>query len=283
MFFVLSGFVYKEYEMVVFLKKKIHSLLIPVVFFSVLYTLYKIIVVQEKISWISVLLCKSNSYIHLYWFIWALLWTESIFFILKKIIKNNYFVLLFSIIILILLMFLNCEKILLNLPFCIGNVPYLLPFYAIGVCCKDTKFYNVSYCKLGLLFSIDIFICWKYMYGISYALLSFDNLLLDYIKAGIGISFFVLASKAIDTNKIKFVSSCLQKIGKESLWIYLVHGFFFWGLFKKLLCFIPQNEVIILIYILIASAVTIAIIYIEIIIYRIILERFIFNVLQSEK
>ena len=42
LFFFLSGFVYKDYEIKIFLKKKIRGLLLPVIVFSCIYTLYKI-------------------------------------------------------------------------------------------------------------------------------------------------------------------------------------------------------------------------------------------------
>lgn len=271
LFFFLSGFVYKDYEIKIFLKKKIRGLLLPVIVFSCIYTLYKIFVIKENINWIEALLCKSNSYIHLYWFVWTLLWTQVIYYLLDKIIRRRILILLISFFVLAVCMIVNGEGILLTIPFCLGNTPYLLPFFAIGVNVNEKKSSDnqvVSGRFLIVLFLLDIVVCTVFKFGISYALLSFDFLPLDYFKALLGIVIVVYGSKIIEQCEILWIPAVLQKMGKESLWIYLIHGFFFWGLFKKGLYFIPQNNTVILLYSFLFTIMTVFLIYFGIVTYR---------------
>ena len=265
MFFFLSGLVYKKYTTKAFFTKKAKGLLIPVLFFSALYTLYKFVIIGDKSDLLDILMCKSDSFIHLYWFVWTLLWVQVLFFILESITKNRFIVFILSIAVLIFCMTGNYRENLLNLPLCIGNTLFLLPFYIAGVLTK-----GINFCKLirffVIIFSMDLFICWIYKFGTSYALLAFKIWPLDYLKAILGT--MILISASIIVSKTKLLSSILQEIGKESLWIYLVHGFFFWGLFKKGINIVPQSTVAILIYTLLMTTFTILTIHFMVFIYK---------------
>lgn len=282
LFFFLSGFVYKKYTTEVFLKKKFKSLIVPLVTFTFLYTTYKYLIIGESIQLFDILICKSNSFIHLYWFIWTLLWTQIVYFFLDNIFGNNVYVMVISLVILMISMVNNYCTVLVNLPFCLGNVIVLLPFYVFGVIYKENE-NKFRFNCLFLILVTDILLCKIYNFGVSYALLAFDKWQIDYIKAILGIIIMVIISKKINVLKMDYLSITLQKIGRESLWIYLVHGFFFWGLFKKTLFFMPDNIICIMLYNFIYTILTIFIIYLTIYIYRRVKERIRFDVLQFEK
>lgn len=270
LFFLLSGFVYKKYDVKTFLKKRVKSLIFPVILFSFLYTLYKIIIIHEKIDLIGVLTCRSESFIHLYWFLWALFWVEIFYFTLNKVLDSKIIILFLSICILTICCLFKFNKILLDVPLCIGNLFFLLVFFAIGVVLKEKKIYKFKECYIVFFFVAHIFLCFIYKSGPSYALLSFGNWIIDYCKAILGaFALLGIAQKLSNSRK----SDIMQKIGMESVWIYLIHGFFFWGVFKKILKFIPKNNGYIIMYTCAFTIFTIVIIYGTILIYKKIVKR----------
>lgn len=267
LFFFLSGIVAKNETFTILIHKLKKGILFPTLIFSVIYTLYKLCLGNEIIYWSDIIFCKSNSFIHLYWFMWTMLWVKLVYQLLYDLLKKEHLVLVVSIVLVVISSFIDNHNFLLRLPLCTGNVCYTLPFYACGVVLKNLRTNHLRSIipVLCLMLSLLTNIIW--LDGVSYALLSFHHWTVDYLKAFLGIFTVIGLAQNIET-EMSTITNRLEKIGQESLYIYLIHGFFFWGLYKKLLQYIPDNFYFILLFTLLFTILTITIIHIAMCLFQ---------------
>lgn len=233
-------------------------IIVPLILFSLLYLLYKLLFIHDRVDIIDFLLCKNSSFIHLYWFLWAMLWIRLVYYVLNKVChQNSYLIFALASATVALFFWLKLGLICSNLPLCIGNVPYLMPFFALGVVVKNTGI-RVSIYDTVLLLIVSVILNHTICDGVSYALLSFgSNWLINYIQACIGILMIVGIAQYLE----KIGINSIEKIGKESLWIYLIHGFFFWGAFKKIISYFVTNNLCMFILTILSAISTVGVIY----------------------
>lgn len=258
LFFFLSGLVYKHKKWNDFLQGLLKNLLIPTIVFSILYFLYKALIIKENIDWWGIIVCDRHSYMHLYWFMWSLFWTKLLYYIIHSFIQSPKIILGLSIVVLYVCFFLKLNEFLIRMPLCLGNVPYVFVFYAVGVVIHNYKIVKVKVFVPFIMLGLSLLACVLRPASISYALLSFDFAPIDYVKAFLGIFFICIIAQVLEP---RITRDIIKKIGQESMYVYLIHGFFFWGIYKRVLDYILDNSLLVWVYTVLFTITTIIIIH----------------------
>lgn len=250
---------YKHKKWRSFLQGLLKNLLIPTIAFSILYFLYKALIIKENMNWWGIIVCDRDSFMHLYWFMWAMLWTKFLYYIINSFIQSPKVVLEISIVVLCICFLLKLNEYLIRMPLCLGNVPYIFVFYAAGVVVRNYKIGEVKVFVPLIMLGLSLLICVLRPASISYALLSFDFAPIDYVKAFLGVFFICSISQVLDA---RLTLGIIKKIGEESMYVYLIHGFFFWGIYKRVLDYVLDNILLVWVYTILSTAITIIIIHV---------------------
>lgn len=176
-FFIISGFLYNAEPFKILIKKKIHRLVIPYLFFSLIYILpYSIklytdgfsIHASDTIKFIFNLFCyPANAPL---WFLKALLWIylfmSAINLIVKRFMKQQKILLIaLSVIFLFIGKYYNPYSYSLLTVTGVWQAIVSFPLFGIGVCFQNFKWMRcdikVTYKNILLLLSISIlyYIC----------------------------------------------------------------------------------------------------------------------------
>ena len=164
LFFFLSGLVYKHKKWRSFLHGLLKNLLIPTIAFSILYFLYKALIIKENMDWWGIIVCDRDSFMHLYWFMWAMLWTKFLYYIINSFIQSPKVVLEISIVVLCICFLLKLNEFLIRMPLCLGNVPYIFVFYAAGVVVHNYKIGEVKVFVPLIMLGLSLLISWCLLY-----------------------------------------------------------------------------------------------------------------------
>lgn len=235
LFFFLSGFCFsvKKYNIKEFLSKKIKSLLMPYIFFSLIWIVYETIneTIVNGFSFKFLLnefkLYILQNHLHAIWFITCIFLLQMLAYILVSVCKDKDCLLFALSLVFIVLSFLYKiyvdVKLIWNAEIVIPAMPYFLVGYIIKknnhVFEKITVFkfiplWFVSYVLLGYL-NIKVSGRTVDMYSNCYG-----NIAIFYFAAFSGILFVVSLSKII--KRIGFVNY----IGRNSLIIFSLHQIF---------------------------------------------------------
>ncbi len=235
LFFILSGYLYKEKEH--FVKKKAKSILIPYFIFSFLTFSYWYMI-ERKLRgqttnpmdlFINIFVAKGGNQNYLFnavmWFLPCLFITEILFYFLQIKIKGKYKlqVILFVIILCSMLGFIYPKITLLRLPYCIDTMLTAIVFYDIGYLFKNKmeKFLKKIKSKkvtiifmILILFLVAIF-SWIEQ-GANLNELKYNYFSLFYMVSVIGSLFIYMLSNQIHNKMISY-------LGKNSLIIMCIH------------------------------------------------------------
>lgn len=232
LFFILSGMCFDSVRNPLFIPfaiKKIKSLLFPLVIFSILMTLMKLIIFPNEFNLSSL----KNSFPDVaYWFIFILFLCELLFFNINKTTDNKIikFILLFICIFIGKL--LNVYDI--NLAFSISSIFVCTFFYGLGYMFKTKIYSTLNLLKpkyasiiisaiLLLIPAVSVFyindtidlrlnkIPYPVLYHIMVSLMGFGGIL--------------LISKLLSTNN-NYIKAIMLYVGKNTLIVLLLHMFF---------------------------------------------------------
>ena len=243
LFFLLTGLTFKPCEAKLFFKKRVVSLIIPYVFFSILFVIKDLIlycVLQDKTPESIIKECfgvfcamsrQSDYSIKPLWFLPCIFVCEALLFASIKLLKNNKPLILLTSVLLCFLSFFITEKFYLHFPWYIDVAAVSIIFMAVGYVFKDkinAVITNLNVVKTLILGVIALLACalvshYNYVLTnkvVKFAYSEFANLFLTIAAAFLGI-----------TAVLAFASKCNSKIslyvGKNSLFIYGIHFFLY--------------------------------------------------------
>lgn len=222
LFFIISGFLlkyndYKEESFKEFAKKRIMSLAIPYIFFSLINIILKYIFLEVKINEFiyDLLRVIVGQSIFAMWFLPALFISEILFFILNKYLKKRYVFIIIC--------------ILMSLGFLIHYIKYNIimlvfarEFIALGFIClgyytfESINNIKLSYLSILIIIIINIIIS-QINTSIDLWSLCFGNIAFYILSSVLGSMATIFFFKKLDKNKV------LYYWGKNSLIIMSTH------------------------------------------------------------
>ena len=227
LFMIISGYLFcdsiKKYESKVLIKRKVLSLIVPIISYSII-DLILFLVLGKPITLIVVISIITNKL----WFIWAVFVMSMIVIINNRFFKDSMVVY----ILLFLLTLVVPTKLIFHL------LAFLYPYFIIGYLFKKynidfNKLLNkyiiilssVVYCVLLYLYNYDTYI---YNSGMS-IVNNYSQLYVDIVRLLIGLLGSVLVLVGIKTisnsQTIKEKSVLLLNIGKNTLGIYAISNY----------------------------------------------------------
>lgn len=236
LFFMLSGYLYKEKEY--FVERKVKSILIPYFIFSFLSFLYWYIIernLRQQANnpidvFINILLARGGEENYIFnavmWFLPCLFMVELVFYLLQTKIrgKNKQLIILLIMIICGILGFIYPRITTLRLPFCIDTMLTAIVFYYMGYKLKNKINFiqkNIKDRKKLTVIILGLFVMTIILAmierGINLNNLKYDSFILLYLTAIIGTSFICMLSNCINNN-------CMNWLGKNSLYIMCLHN-----------------------------------------------------------
>lgn len=240
LFFFISGYCfcphkYNDFES--FLVKKVKHLVIPYLIFSTLGFVVSLIIPSWRkglstYSLVEVFFNTQPESLHVgqIWFLICLFWVEILAYWIYKFFFSgkNAFVITLSLIVFALIGY-NIAKLGTGLfiygrfPFKLDTALSALVFYFAGFYFRKLNlkcFYNWKGLLIGVIFAfLNIVISVKYLGWVNICALIFNNIILYYICAFLGIIAVFCIS--INLSKIKWLSN----LGKESLILFSTHSF----------------------------------------------------------
>ncbi|MGN0524126.1 MAG: acyltransferase family protein [Eubacterium sp.] len=244
LFFFLSGYCFseKEVKFSVFLNKKIKSLMIPWLSFTVIwicFILFKnaiidnVFTVENGLKVIASFILQKRLYA--LWFLPCLFCLEILFYILKKVTKNNLPIIVVFTFVLLVLGVIYRKTIDKNLVWSIDVIPTALPFFVSGYVFKIKKIIlkcdNIKKTNLVLLIIVLILLnqglnavncCFFEPHFISMFGNGYCNYVLFYASAFCGIAATILFSMVI-----KDSLNILNYIGQNTLVFFGLHQIVF--------------------------------------------------------
>ena len=233
LFFILSGYLYKNKEK--FVRKKIKSILIPYLFFAIVSFLYWYFIErhfrEQDVSSINAFLniwvaTPSINYVFntALWFLPCLFTTEVIFHFLENRVRNTK-ILLSIIIAFSIIGYLYPQLNIIRLPFGIDSAFIAIGFYFFGYWWKkseDTILQKVKFnmikriIALCVCFIIVIFIP-QVTNGMNIGNMEYPFYPIIYITSFAGFCMIYLISNMIKENKV------LQYLGQNTLVLLGIH------------------------------------------------------------
>lgn len=242
LFFFLSGCVFSDKDITTgkFIIKKFKTLIIPYVFFSIVYIVLEIgMEYFNKSLNLSFVLNEFKLYFintreHAIWFLPCLFFVEVFFFLICKVSRKNYIFICCATVVLLTFGIVYKKFIGTNLPYNLNLVLIAFPFFALGYLLKKIKFYQerlaFNFLSLVIIIVLLIFNIITDYFNIRYFephyvgiwQNEYCNFILFYLSAFFGIFATIMFSKVFENkfNSIKY-------IGRNSI-IYLgIHQIFF--------------------------------------------------------
>lgn len=240
-FFFISGYlsVKNEYpKLGCFLKKKIKSLLVPYLFFSVIWIIYDLffLLVDGNFSVKKVLLVVISYLIQIrmkpIWFLACLFFSEILVYFILKITNNNLLALTIISVTIIVASFIYYTYIKKPLPWNVDLCLVSIPLMLIGAIVKKENIIEkiIKYNKIFLVFISFVFMLFAVL--INYINVNVFNLLLgiDLFSNSFGNYFMFSISAILSIFSLLFLSIAFEKnkifeyIGKNSLVIFALHS-----------------------------------------------------------
>lgn len=222
-FFVMSGFCYKERNIIAFLKRKGRSLLLPYILYYCLYILLDLILGTMSIQQFPVF-CK-NILLGLddtLWFIMALFMTEFIYVLLETVIKKKVVQYMVIVVISCVGFVFAYEGISCILR--IHTAFTMLFFFSIGVWLKKTCFFSTEpKKKVQLILGGMVCICLNIVFA-------FLNTKVDVRTGFYGNVLYFIIGAITGTMMIMIFSFLMRKLsileffGRNSLCIYALNS-----------------------------------------------------------
>lgn len=241
LFMLVSGFLFYKYRnesiSEVFISKS-KSLLIPILFWQLIYLLFALIINDYT----PLLFLKKYiaSVITGLWFLWAVFYSSLLISIINNVIKSNknkkiaYFIIF-------ILTFITPDFLNLSL------YKYMLPYFIIGYYCQNTITFikNINLWTYILittistsvfLFLLHYFNYDSYIYTSGYSIFTGSIDAIKHIKIDIyrfiiglfGSVVMILIINLIDNNKSRLLlrtKKAIKYIGVNSLGIYIISGY----------------------------------------------------------
>lgn len=238
-FMLVSGFLfsisiskYKTKEIII---KKSQSLIIPIIFWSLLTTFFDCLIGDKDrllnpfrfgVAWFF-------EFIGQFWFLWAVFICSMVVLLINKVFKDNIFAYLFVFII----TFITPDVLLFSL------VKFMYPFFVIGYMANKYKLIekcNVKIKTIGFIVSTVLFVVMLafikgnyFIYNSGYTLLGrekvFEMLYINIYRLLIGLfgSYVFVYLLSIIAPKINgLIDRAIMCLGKNTMGIYIISFFF---------------------------------------------------------
>lgn len=238
-FMIVSGYLYfysiNRYDTKQMIINKTKSLIIPILFWTILTTLFNCILYDQErllnpfrfgVAW-------ANEFIGQFWFLWAVFFCSMVLLLINKVFKDNIIVYL----IVFIVSFVTPDVLLLSL------IKFMYPFFVIGYMVNKYKLIEKCSGKVKIIgfiissvlfFVMLVFMKGNYfVYNSGYTLLErenvFEMLYIDLYRLFIGlfgsyVFSFIIAKFAPKVSGI--VDRVIVCLGKNTLGIYIVSFFF---------------------------------------------------------
>ncbi|GGB92597.1 acyltransferase family protein [Dyadobacter sediminis] len=242
MFFFISGYLFngdKTIDLNRVVKRRIETLLIPYLFFSVLFIIILPVLNDKSRIPLEIGSYSEVSKIILHgwkglalWFIPVLFFTEILFAVLIKYTGNKFWPALLTVLFLCFLgYYFSMERI--HFPYKIEVVPTALVFYALGFYSKDqvrsslkkTIQANRQFIFLILFLSINILFCYLNQDKLDMCFNRMNNIVFTYLSAVSGIFFSILLS-CYSTSYFKdssYIKIIVTYLGRNTMIILGIH------------------------------------------------------------
>ena len=227
-FFILSGFLFKEYEYKEFFFKKIKSLIIPYINFACILYMFSLFrnfilkdtnLIKQLIDIFTFNTIGDLPFGNSIWFLTCMFFVETIFMILKKFLNKELYMGISILVFSILGYVLSYYEV--TLIWGVGSAFMAMIFYYFGYLLRKYYVYmkNIKL-KLILIVALLIFstILVSFNGYVNMRVLKYGNFLLFYINAILtSLTIIILAIYIEKRNILIIVRKILYYIGKNSL------------------------------------------------------------------
>jgi len=230
LFFFISGYVFtdKGESILEFAKRRLRTLIIPFLIYSILFLVTDILMGVKSLTLISSEIYKiliGIGTVDILWFFVALYFAELLFFVIKRICKKSSYLTVSSLMCFgigwILAQFLPGE-----IPFKIPTTIIAISYYGVGYICKDMQLliWNwkkmVIFCVISIGSSMFGVIRYGFVLNMYYGI--YSNPILVLIASISGIIFLLLFCQSIES---WLICRPLAYIGKNTLYFYPLMGY----------------------------------------------------------